>query len=103
MLRLCDRPIILKGRILCNDDGEFYAECVNRLFDNHKAACEAAYKCAKDEVDNLNEPYADEDELRENFFVEKCGNDEVSVYQRNDGNSHCTLVTRYNVHRITES
>lgn len=91
--------------VLCNDDGEFYTECVNKLFDSYKAACDAAYECAKQEVESLNELAVDETELRDGFFfTNEFGDDEVSVYQRGDyAESQCTLITRYNVHHVSEN
>ena len=39
--------------VLCNDDGEFYIDYVNKKFDNFETAQSEMYKCANNELESL--------------------------------------------------
>lgn len=39
--------------MLCNDDGEFYIDYVNKKFDNFETAQSEMYKCANGELKDL--------------------------------------------------
>ena len=39
--------------MLCNDNGEFYIDYVNKKFDNFQEAQDEMYKCANNELESL--------------------------------------------------
>ena len=39
--------------MLCNDDGKFYIDYVNKKFDNLQEAQDEMYKCANNELESL--------------------------------------------------
>lgn len=39
--------------MLCNDDGRFYIDYVNKKFDNFQEAQDEMYKCANNELESL--------------------------------------------------
>ena len=43
--------------MLCNDNGEFYIDYVNKKFDNFQEAQDEMYKCANGELKDLQDIY----------------------------------------------